>query len=76
MKWAFLFLTAIVHIMFAVSAISVVPPIISDSRVPMHCGIYENRELLTVVERICEMCHETYFEVYPQMKSDCRYGTS
>ncbi|KAH7722318.1 Crustacean neurohormone [Aphelenchoides avenae] len=51
---------------------------ISDRRVPIHCGIFENRELLSVVERICDLCHETYYEVYPRMGSDCRsqcYGS-
>lgn len=63
----------LLHVIVVALSISVVPPMISDRRVPIHCGIFENRELLSVVERICDLCHETYYEVYPRMGSDCRY---
>ncbi|KAH7694457.1 Crustacean neurohormone, partial [Aphelenchoides avenae] len=36
------------------------------------CAIDSNAELLSVVQRVCEMCHETYRDINPRMRQDCR----
>lgn len=46
--------------------------IVGADVVGVPCNIYENEALHEVMDRVCEVCHDMYSHLNPNMRSQCR----
>uniref|UniRef100_A0A915DRQ9 Uncharacterized protein n=1 Tax=Ditylenchus dipsaci TaxID=166011 RepID=A0A915DRQ9_9BILA len=38
------------------------------------CSVYENETLHTIMDKVCELCHDFYSHQQPSMRSECRFN--